>query len=192
MCRISREIKVSGSLERWSIGQVGPRLDFPDPSISRFVFLDREGVGPQKPDNILTAPSEQVYSPDKDSETKTAVGIELFRALPVPSQDVPIAEILEFKRKRWDELLRFRHAMDGLYDKAINSQDVPGAIEYAVDEIGMSLRDIYKAMNEPFPKRFLATVKTELTLNDVATRTLAGGCIGSQFGLPLLGAIAGA
>src|SRR5574341_700437 len=121
MCRISREIKVSGSLERWSIGQVGPRLDFPDPSISRFVFLDREGVGPQKPDNILTAPSEQVYSPDKDSETKTAVGIELFRALPVPSQDVPIAEILEFKRKRWDELLRFRHAMDGLYDKAINS-----------------------------------------------------------------------
>jgi hypothetical protein len=183
---------LSGLPERWSIGQIGTRLNLPDSSISRFVFLDREGVGLQKPNNVLAAPSERIYSQDKDSEAKTAVGIELFRSLPVPSQDVPIAEILEFKYKRWDELLRFRHAMDGLYDKAINSQDVPRAIEYAVDEIGISLRDIDKAMGESFPKRILATIKPELSLNDIVTSALAGGFVGSQFGLPQLGAVAGA
>lgn len=183
---------LSGLPERWSIGQIGTRLDLPDPSVSRFVFVDRKGVDLEKPDNALVASSEHVYSPDKDSETKTMVGIELFRSLPVPSQDVPIAEILQFKHKRWDELLRFRHAMDGLYDKATSAQDVPGAIEYSVDEVRISLRDLHEAMSETFEKRFFATIKAELDLKDVIISTLTGGFIGDKMGFPLPGFVVGA
>ena len=183
---------LSGLPERWSMGQISTRLNQPDPSISRFVFLDREGVGPEKPNNILVAPSERVYSPDKDSETKTAIAIELFRSLPVPSQDVPIAEILEFKQKRWDELLRFRNAMDELYDKATSTQDFTSAIEHPIDEIEISLRDIHKSMSETFAKRILATIKIELSLNDMIISALAGGFVGSQFNITFPGMLAGA
>ncbi len=183
---------LSGLPERWSIGQVATSLHPPDSAVSRFVFLDREGVGPDKPDNVMAAPSDRLYLPDKDSETRAAIGIELFQSLPVPSQDVPLTRIVEFKRKRWDELLRFRHAMDRLYDTAVNSQDIPGAVEYAVDEIAVSLRDIDRAMNESFTKRILATVKIELSLNSLAASSLTGALIGSRFDLTWLGAVAGA
>jgi len=178
---------LSGLPERWSLGHTGTLLKQPDPAVAQFLFLDREGVGPQKPNNILAVPNNQIYHPDKDSELKTSLGIEIFNALPVPSPDTPIKEIIQFKRKRWDELLRFRHALDGLCEHALNSQDIPSSIEYAVDEIDASLKDIHKTMNESFVKRFVSTIKIELNINDLVVGALAGGLLGQKFELPQIG-----
>lgn len=52
--------------------------------------------------------------------------VELVRAIPVPNQDVPLAEILEFKNRRHDELIQLRSEIDNLFfevDKAENAHE---------------------------------------------------------------------
>lgn len=181
----------SGLTERWSVGQIGRLLRLPDPSITNFIFVDKEWVDAYRPNNVLKKSSNVIYLPKKDIEEKPAIGVELFRALPIPSAEVSISEILKFKHKRYGELLRFRHAMDELYERALNSKDIQSAIEYAIDEIDISLRDIHKAMDESFITRFGSSVKIELSVNDIILAAIAGGFIGQTFGLPHLGAIVG-
>ena len=106
--------------ERWSLGQIGQLPNTWAPEVSKYAFFPRELRG-MKPENMVELARDEIKSRADD---------------------------LEFKRKRWDELLCFRHALDELFDRAKHFQDQQAAVEYAVDEIGIALRDISRAMGE--------------------------------------------
>ena len=50
----------------------------------------------------------------------SSCSIDLFRAIPVPRADVPLNEILEFKHKRYDELVLLRNEID-IFSTLVNS-----------------------------------------------------------------------
>ena len=57
------------------------------------------------------------------TDTNAAV-LELHRAIPVPNQDVPLAEVLEFKQRRRDEVKRLRAEID-VYVAAVHAAGEP-------------------------------------------------------------------
>lgn len=125
--------------------------------------------------------------PKSESEESRSLEIELYQALPVPSEKVSLADVLDFKAKRNGELLALRNAMDGLYQETIGAADLPRAKTTAMNVIEKTVSDLHKVTREAWPSRMLSSLKMEYTLPNVV-----GGAVllASQFGLE--GAILGA
>lgn len=68
--------------------------------------------------------------------------IELCRAIPIPSANVPINEILELKERRRDELLRFRLHMEGLSELIAQSSEKTEQLEAHLKEINSACSDL--------------------------------------------------
>lgn len=95
------------------------------------------------------------------TSTGEEVGIEfeLTNCLPVPQVDVPFNDILEFKQKRNDELLRLRNYLDELYQDIIVKGDIPRAKNAALDKIELALKDIDKTMDESGITKIITNLK---------------------------------
>ena len=78
----------------------------------------------------------------------TGIELELFNLLPVPNVDTPLADILEFKEKRNDELVAFRCYLDEINEKILSSIDVPRAKNAELNRLELSLKDIDRTMSE--------------------------------------------
>jgi hypothetical protein len=66
-----------------------------------------------------------VFLPPEVSHEAQAIEIELYNALPIPSDEVSLDDILLFKDRRNDELLALRRAMDRLYLEVVNTAAFP-------------------------------------------------------------------
>jgi hypothetical protein len=120
-------------------------------------------------------------------------------ALPVPIDDTPIEDVLEFKERRRAELLRLQAAMDDIYFRLSehDTRDVPRARLRELDLLDAALRDLHSAFADSFARRLLSSMKIELSVPSIAATALAGAVVGSTFALPLaagaaFGAIAAA
>lgn len=140
----------------WTLGRPTKELIFP-PSISKFFFIEPRNTHAQalKIDQRLSATQLDIGS---------SANIAIQNALPVPSQEIPIEEVLSFKRKRHAELLRFRHALDGLYLSLENSNDLLKAENYAVSEIDLALTDIHRVMDDGGIKKFISNIKSSFSI----------------------------
>lgn len=87
------------------------------------------------------------------------VELELYDMLPVPDQNTPLAEILEFKARRNDELIAFRCYLDEINEEIISSKDIPRAKNTRLARLEMSLKDIDKTINESGIKRVTTNLK---------------------------------
>ena len=74
--------------------------------------------------------------------------VELIRAIPVPDKDVPLAEVLEFKRKRKDELERLREELDKIQDRVRNALHHEAELAKAKIEIDRACADAIKVASE--------------------------------------------
>ncbi|MFG0917933.1 DUF6236 family protein [Pseudomonas sp. CJQ_11] len=83
-------------------------------------------------------------TPQKNNGTM----IQLLNSVPVPGEDVPLAEILEFKARRRDELLRFREHFECLSDRVTAAPDSMDALEKAVKEVDLACSDLIKITRE--------------------------------------------
>jgi hypothetical protein len=113
------------------------------------------------------------------------MGIELIRAVPVPDKDVPLNEILEFKERRHDELLRLRTEIDSLLLAIESSDDKDAELQRCIATIDAACADTLRVAHEwQFPVR-LSNLKSSLELRPFAT--VAGGLAGwaAGYGLPL-------
>lgn len=122
-----------------------------------------------------------------------SIEVELYSAIPVPSEDVPFQDVLEFKQRRAAELLQFRAAMDALYQETIGAADIPRAKLQAQAYLERAVQDLNDAFGESFARRLLASFKVELNVPNIAGLAFAGGAAASSFGLSVgVGAAAGA
>ncbi|UVL19618.1 DUF6236 family protein [Pseudomonas sp. B21-044] len=100
--------------------------------------------------------------------------IQLLNAVPVPGPDVPLAEILEFKAKRRDELLRFREYFDALSSNISSSDTLELELANTLKEIDESCADLLKVTREwQFPVK-LSDTKAYLNI-DIGNAFKAAG-----------------
>ncbi|WAS56180.1 DUF6236 family protein [Burkholderia ambifaria] len=119
--------------------------------------------------------------------------VELHRAIPIPTTDVPLNEILEFRERRRDELLLLRRELDTFVAEIEAAEDHATALASRIAAIDSACANLLSLGREwQFPVR-LANIKASVSLG---MRTLvpafgAGWATGISYGLPAAFAAAG-
>lgn len=153
-------------------------------------FLDREKAEPGS--WAMAMGESSLLINDANFEQGKGALIELHRAIPVPSAEVPLNEILEFKVRRKDELLALRHHLNQLLSEVQASSNVQEALEKKIAEVDSACADLLKVGKEwQFPV-YVSNLKASFS---ISARTIgpwaAGGWLmGQSFGLPAAAAVA--
>lgn len=127
-------------------------------------------------DWVLHQIGEEIILPDKESVEKQLIRIDLVNCLPVPSGDVHIPDILEFKERRKDELEYLHKSIDDLYIEVLSSPDPSLKSKQAVSEFQKSIAMIDQVSKENWKRCSKFDFSAELNLNgkDVSEGIAAG------------------
>lgn len=118
--------------------------------------------------------------------------IELHRAIPLPKQDVPLAEILEFRQRRRDELVLLRHHLESLVSEIDGSADKNLALQKRVAELDQACANLLTVGKEwRFPV-YLSNIKACFSLSPLKFLSATGLAwkIGEPYGLTAATAVA--
>jgi hypothetical protein len=99
---------------------------------------------------IHQAESNQIYLPQSETIERSVVRLNLTNALPVPTKDVNINEILEFKIRRQDELISLHQAIDDLYIEILESPDQKLTGKKVMTRLTESIDSLDKVTKEKF------------------------------------------
>lgn len=105
------------------------------------------------------------FLPDGHLAPSRGVLVQLANAIPVPDKDVPLAEVLEFKQKRRDELLVMRHEIEELYQRIGKAEDPALALNTGLEELSRTVNDAIKVTRE---QRLPFRMSTELASVNIA------------------------
>lgn len=129
------------------------------------------------------------------SEERNTLRIDLAACLPVPTGEVNIHDILEFKEKRKNEFIMLHEYLDEFYEQALSSPDQSLASKKALSKLAKSINDLDKVTHERFQKSNKHDLSAELNLygRDILIGAAAGVGIdlAGGFALPIA-TIAGA
>jgi hypothetical protein len=110
----------------------------------------------------------------------------LYAGLPVPTVETPLDEILTFREARYAELLRLRHAIDRLQLAVTEAEDTRRALEFARNDLALSIEDLHKALGASAIRTFFSTLRLYLNLPEAKIATTLLTAFGAErFGLPL-------
>ncbi|NMG73428.1 DUF6236 family protein [Aromatoleum diolicum] len=110
--------------------------------------------------------------------------VSLFNCIPIPEVSVPLAEILKFKCRRYDELIALRTEIEQLYLRAQGDTDL--ALRSAKERIDRACADAIKVAREAhFPFR-LSGIKAgfALPVGTIIGEALIGGWMDKPFAMP--------
>ena len=107
---------------------------------------------------------EELISEPSFTQNKKIIEFDLYNSIPLPSLDVPLNDVLEFKEKHKAELLAFRVLMDEMYLSIINSPDQLTAKSAALLRLSMAISDLHKSMESASINRSLLSYR--IVLND--------------------------
>ncbi|WP_318444548.1 DUF6236 family protein [Photobacterium leiognathi] len=129
-----------------------------------------------------------------DAEDKQSLEFNLYNLLPVPSVDTPLGDILEFKTRRYDELLAFRIYLDELYQSIISSADIPRAYNTEMTKLELSLRDLNRTMKESKIQIVIDSLRSVMGgMGEILGLSLGAIGAASTFGVtPLIAGLSGA
>jgi hypothetical protein len=122
---------------------------------------------------------------DSTFEESAGAYVELHRAIPIPKHDVPLAEILEFKLRRRDELLLLRQNLDSFVSDIQAAADRSAALKPRIAEIDKACANLLSVGKEwQFPV-CLSDFKASFSLSPVSflPAVAAGWTLGQQYGL---------
>lgn len=104
------------------------------------------------------------------------VEFNLINSLPVPVDTTPIYEILDFKERRKDELLKLRTHLDNIYTDIINAEEMQKEYQKRITEISTNLYDLNRLFREHRIKTRIDSLKSYFrnpkeTINDILLPT---------------------
>lgn len=111
--------------------------------------------------------------------------VELHRAIPIPKHDVPLAEILEFRERRRDELLLLRHHLETFVSEIDGSSDHSIALQKRIAELDKACSNLLAVgMEWQFPV-YLSNLKASFSLSPqkFLPAVLGGWKVGEPYGL---------
>lgn len=112
----------------------------------------------------IAQPTKQLLIPDQYAKSQGCLEFELYNAIQIPTGDVPLPDVYEFKKRRHDELLALRDSMDTIVDSILNAQDIPKRKNKALNKLHRDLNDFNRVMKETkfqMVKRSLTAVATD-------------------------------
>lgn len=111
----------------------------------------------------------------------------LRNCLPIPNEDIPLCDILEFKEKRKDDLEYLHGHIDNIYQEILSAGDTNLANKTALRDLKNNISDIRKVSLESF-----STIKN-MDLTALQATTISVAAIAGHQTLEIIGgAIAGA
>lgn len=133
--------------------------------------------------------------PNKYQKQHKNLRFDLVNALPVPSGDTPIDEILDFKFRRKDELENLHKTLDEAYIQILNSPDPSFTTVKAVSELKASISALEQVSGERWKKTTKYDFSAQLNLDGgKLVQGVAAGAAFDFFSNPTqlpLGAIVG-
>ena len=145
-------------------------------------------------DWVLHQVGDSLVLPPNYMSQRDTICVALVNVLPVPSEEVPVQEILAFKQKRKDELVELHESIDKLYLEVLNSPDERLATSKAVHKFQSAIHKVEKTSHERFKKTRKYDFSAELNLNgkDIIAGASAGaliGFFGGGFTIPIAAAL---
>lgn len=99
---------------------------------------------------------------------KDILKFELFNALPTPSANTNLIDILEFKYRRHDELNRLHISLNSLYEKIAASDDIDAMRLDMKFELKESISDLNKSFKERFGEGLKRNLKLEFDVSSTS------------------------
>ncbi len=127
-------------------------------------------------------PARRTGGSTVEGRTAALITLGLADALPLPSENQPYGEILEFKAKRRDELSRLRDRLGHLEQSVIQSADPGADLAAAISELREAANDARRVSLERFSE--LAGLRLKVSFN--LTSAIRAGLVGA-FGATAVG-----
>ncbi|UOK72496.1 DUF6236 family protein [Ancylobacter polymorphus] len=108
--------------------------------------------------------------------------VRLYGAIPVPDKDVPLADILEFRLRRSDELLALRTHLESVYQRVISAGDGELAWNTEVEALQRAIQDHIKTSRETSFRLRLADISASLNLLPIGASAITA----YSTGLPMV------
>jgi hypothetical protein len=123
-----------------------------------------------------------------DSTPKLSIEYQLWNRLPIPSSDVPLNEILEFKARRQDELIALRIYLDEMYQSIISAADIPRAKITGLTKLEVALDEIDRVLSEAGIARTISSLRGFIAgeFGTVSGTSLGVAGVSPFFGMPPL------
>ena len=117
--------------------------------------------------------------PNGFNQRRNIIRVDLASSLPVPTGNVDIYELLEFKEKRKDELSSLHAHLDDLYEQVLSSVDQDLASKRAISDLAKSICDLDSVTKERFNKTGKFDLSAELNLSgkDISVGAASGAII---------------
>jgi hypothetical protein len=127
-------------------------------------------------DWVLHQIGSDLIIPDAESMEKQMIRVDLVDCLPVPRGDVAVADVLEFKERRNDELMQLHEAIDALYFEILSSPDPGLRSKQAIHRFTESIKEIEKVSAEKWKVFEKFDLSAEININgkEVVTTVAAG------------------
>lgn len=103
--------------------------------------------------------------PSELLEKRNTLRFDLINLLPVPFNDVPIIDILEFKGRRSDELDNLHLKIEQAYLEALKSPDQDLSAKMAIQELEKAIRDLQTVASEKWPRTSKFDFSIDLNLD---------------------------
>lgn len=118
--------------------------------------------------------------------------VELHRAIPIPKQDVPLADILEFRLRRRDELVALRYQIESFVSEIEGAADKPLALQRRIAELDQACANLLIVGREWQSPVYLSNMKASFSLSPAKFLPAAAGgwVLGQPYGLTAAAAAA--
>lgn len=139
----------------------------------------------------LAQPNKQIVLPSNKSVRSEILHLDICNSIPIPDKSVNLEKILEFKEKRYNELLEYRYHMDNVYLELLKSPDIDISKSVAIRNMQNKLIDITRVMDESLIRRMSGSIKIELDITSLVVAGVSGLMAGSFVGFPKAGTLLG-
>ena len=112
----------------------------------------------------IAQPSESLIIPNTYAKRQGCLNFELYNAIYIPTADIPLQDVYDFKKRREAELLSLRDSMDSITDQILAAQDIPKRKNKALNKLHRDLNDFNRVMKETKfqkVKRSLTAIATD-------------------------------
>ena len=150
-------------------------------NLSAFHALEEKNPGQWS----MASGENSLSFPEQEKVENRGFIFELHNTIPVPHEDVPFEDILEYKLRRFDELMALRHHLEEIYQKIASSPDQPLAEKTQFEKLDQALSDHIKASRESGMNLSLSGLSSSIDIGAGINATL----LGLHKGLPLSGAL---
>lgn len=112
------------------------------------------------------------------------IAVELYRSIPIPTADVPLEDILEFRAARQPELLALRHEISDYSRLVVNSSDQDEVLQVQRERVEQACASVLRVTIE---RRLPFTISDFKFTSEIEVGKLAAGAVAGLIAAPVIG-----